>query len=395
MGHDAYGEAAAAFRRLASSLAGAFNRFGEHDAAQILQVGGASRGSAHVLPEADRSGELSVRSMDTLPSVNPHTANFSDSAIHTADHPIALPPLTMAEASELTAHVSRLRLPFGLNVACGRKADAILYEMRKLGVSEHNIGIARSFIPDLSEAGMRRAVETGATMHKNWRATPVFSERMKMNTGNLVAEDETVEFEGSRFARRSDGSVIISSPDGENHWPVWDTDRISHFFNHTAATIRISRGSGEVIGVIDPVYDTTRPLSLKEWARCQNYSEVNILTGRMTDPVGSPFHVHTELMSETRRAEYEALIQTPGSTYSSVMKNFFNLEDLPASQLGSTSVPAFNEYSNAQTQSFTILSGNSLNVLGVESSVGAAPIENQLSSLMSYQKWLSLTGGIP
>src|SRR5690606_19720185 len=69
-----------------------------------------------------------------------------------------------AEAAQLTTHAARLPLPFHINTACGQRAEAILSELRHRGVPADALGIARSFVPDLSAYGLELDDASGACM---------------------------------------------------------------------------------------------------------------------------------------------------------------------------------------------------------------------------------------
>ena len=109
------------------------------------------------------------------------------------------PGYGVAEASRLTEHAAQLSLPFQMNTACGARAEAMLSELRRLGVPATSLGIARSFIPDLSATGLERGYATGAVMKKDLHPTLSFSERVQAGIGRVDTTAGTVERNFSRW----------------------------------------------------------------------------------------------------------------------------------------------------------------------------------------------------
>lgn len=304
-----------------------------------------------------------------------------------------------AEAAQLTTHAARLPLPFHINTACGQRAEAILSELRHRGVPADALGIARSFVPDLSADGLERAYATGTVMKKQWHATPSFDQRMRAGVGRVDPATRTVEFEGARFTQTEAGrfKITIGPASGGPERSVEAPGEEAAFCNHTAATIRMRTADGqETIGVIDPGYDPTRPLSLPEWAMRQNYPDVVVVSGGLADPPGTPFHVHSELMTETQRARYDAISpDQTSSSYTEDMSRFFNLqpEDSHREELGRNNPD--DQYGYSRVLAATILDGNLLPAEIDASGHTAAEISAQLGPVAAYQKWLDSTGGIP
>ncbi len=301
-------------------------------------------------------------------------------------------------AGQLTRHAAGLPLPFHVNTACGQRAEAILSELRHLGVPADALGIARSFVPDLSADGLERAYATSAVMKKDWHADPTFAQRMHADIGRVDPAARTVEFEGVHFTEaegRHHKEVTVRSAQGDMEWRIKAPGGEQPFCNHTAPTIRMRTADGrETIGVIDPTYDPTRPLSLQEWAARQNEPNVVVLTGSLADRPGTPFHLHTELLTDSQRARFDAISQQHDpSAPNEVMSEFFNLqpEDPHRANLGRDDPD--DQYGYSRVLASTILDGNLLPAKIDASGDVAAEVAARLGPVRTYEKWLDATGG--
>ncbi|WP_416566285.1 hypothetical protein [Nocardia testacea] len=304
-----------------------------------------------------------------------------------------------ADAVRLMRQVAGLPLPFHINTACGLRAEAMLSALRHLGVPADALGIARSFAPDLSADGLEHGYAIGAVMKKDRHATPSFTQRMYTGVGHVDSSTSTVNFEGVRFTETHVGQqrVIMLGPEhGGQEWRFQAPGEEQPFCNHTAPTIRMSAIDGqEAIGVIDPTYDSTRPLSLQEWAARQNYPDVVVMTGNLADTPGTPFRIHTELMTDSQRARFEAISRLHGSSYEEVVSEFFNLQSAdPYRESRGRENPA-DQYTYARVLASTIRDGNLLPAKIDASGQTASEVVERLKPVATYQRWLDATGGIP
>ncbi|MEV4128535.1 alpha/beta hydrolase [Nocardia sp. NPDC049707] len=327
--------------------------------------------------------------------------------------PVSHAPYGPDEVRSLTVHAAQLPLPFDINTACTKKAEAILAELLRIGVDRNALGIARSFVPDLSADGLERAYRTGEVMKKDRQITASFSDRLRAGVGIISLEDRVVEFEGARFAGWNigpvevivvsakttdeqmaiDGRWTLPAP-GEYHNPFYDS-----FGNHVAATIEMLDTDGQLITmVIDPSFEPMRPMTLAEWRDRQNYSDVIVLTNSMTDPAGAPFNLRTELMPNQQRARYEATLEQYGDLpENEILSVFFNLQtDDPMRSNSAITRPEHDRYSGYLDQysyslhlRSTILSGNNLGIIMASDSTDYAV--EWLAPVRSYQKWLEAT----
>ncbi|MGY4098711.1 WXG100-like domain-containing protein [Nocardia sp. R16R-3T] len=374
-----------------------------------MDGGGAQRGN----PVPDRPDAIAAEPGNTAadtPSPQSQPAGA---------RPVSNTPYGPDEVRSLTAFAAQLPLPFDINTACTKKAEAILSEFLRIGVDRNSLGIARSFAPNLSADGLEWAYRTGAVMKKDAHTTASFSDRIRAGIGVVDLDKRVVEFDGARFAGMNIGPVelivvsatptdeqmatdeslsyseqwLLPAP-GEYHNPFYDS-----FCNHVAATIEMLGADGELTTmVIDPSFEPTRPMTLTEWKDRQNYSEAILFTNSMTDPAWAPFQIRTELMSDHQLGRYEAIREQ----YADLPENeilwlFFNMQpDDPRRNSSPMAWPEYDRYAGYLDQysyslhlRSTILTGNSLGIITAGDSPGYA--FKWLAPVWSYQKWLEAT----
>ncbi|WP_157228692.1 hypothetical protein [Nocardia brevicatena] len=318
-----------------------------------------------------------------------------DSGVNVGDRWGGRSSYSMPEAERLTAMAARLPLPFRINTSCTMRAEAILSTLRRAGVPPEALGIARSFVPDLSVDGLERAYATGMAMHKDRNPTLSFSERVRADGGS----GDTVEFEGARFTLIPDGDlgiVTISSSAGGRALTVYSPSEYSPFCNHVAPTIRVENADGSVETMaIDPTYESGRPLSLREWADRQNYGRAVVLTGGLSDVPGTPFHVHTELMHPEDRARFDSIAAEHQGSYPEVMNDFFGLQREDPHRAALSRDNPYDPYEYSRQLRSTVLEGNQLPGRIDTSGDRAAEVAEFLAPVAAYERWLDRTGGIP
>ena len=327
-------------------------------------------------------------------------------------------------ACELTERASRLELPFKVVAACGSKAVAIVLDLYSEGVDPAALGIARSYIPDLSADGTRQAYISGKAMHSYNLRDFSFQERFAAEIGDVDSAAQTVEFKGVNLSERKiEGSNFIIIRDVANRntefqegifsdlvpqdlWLLPSINEKVMFCNHTAATLQIEDPQGRVVtGIIDPSYSTTEPMTLEAWKERQNFPGATILSGGIANDKGeAPLNIHSELMTAADYDRFSRLLASKdiifdnGLTaaealrarpdlYETVMREFFNLQQVD---------DQMNEHPNyryALHLSKTVITGEEyslpLDVNVAKRKVTA--IVGRLASLFVYQEWLDLT----
>jgi hypothetical protein len=228
-------------------------------------------------------------------------------------------------------------------------------------------------------------------MKKDLHPTLSFPQRMQAGIGRVDTIARTVEFEGARFTETGN-RIKVSPLHGDGEWTLPAPGQEEAFCNHTAPTIRMRTADGqEIWGVIDPTYDPRKPLSLREWHKRQNYPEAVVLTGSLADVPGTPFHVHTELMTASQDTRYGVIVsRTVTPSYHEVMTRFFNLQhEDPA--LHEPRENTYSHYSYSRQLASVILNGNLL-AEQIDADGGtAAEVITRLEAVTTYQKWLDLT----
>lgn len=220
---------------------------------------------------------------------------------------------------ELTQMSAELELPHDVPSGCGAKAIAIMSFLRLQYVPRDSIGVAMSYVPDLSPEGTQSAEAEHDAMC--FRQSPyTFDQRLKTGIGTVDTSAKTVEWSGVRMAETEidSGSYVaverlapVGMPESRrddplpdllnnNKWVLSPPGKDIYMGNHTAARLNDM--------IIDPGYEKDRPLSLEEWRECQGFSNAVLLSSR---PEGAavPFRAHAELMPPEQRCRYDALLK--------------------------------------------------------------------------------------
>jgi hypothetical protein len=311
------------------------------------------------------------------------------------------------EIHHAVEHLAELPLPYDIVHACGKKAIAMAAELHLQGFDPDRLGTAQSFIPDLSATGLIDAYNHHATMHTESKAVPDFSKRLTSGVGKFDSETKCVTFDSALSIKWDDASTSVrvegSGPDQQWNFPA--PGEPIHFSNHTALLV-----DGMVV---DPSYERARPLTLAEWKLRQAFPDAVIMTGPILERT-PPFHLHTELLSETGRALFKTALKAQGlsaanlkaasakldaqpEAYVDVMSDFLRLQsDVPDDKRPRDAVFA-NHYEYACILRSAIFKGENYFLTDrlQDSRQVLADRINWLAPVYSYQRWLEETATLP
>jgi hypothetical protein len=212
-----------------------------------------------------------------------------------------------SDLGTIVAELAALPLADSVNAACGVKAAARIAYMLKRGTPEYRLGVAATFLPDMSAEGIKDAYGSMHVMHRQPRSARSFLDRLRDSGGRRRSE---IVHEGARFTPYEElgvPGVLVGGLASERavevdseQWWIADPTHPAKFANHFSLMVKW----GEPM-VVDPSYDKRKTLSMAEWKERQNYPDAVL----MLADLGGPFRFDLETMSGGQLARLARVLE--------------------------------------------------------------------------------------